>query len=82
MEGWRLVVARLISSAPRGGPILILRVVKAKFDTLLLALNSQVANRVPMEGRCINDIERVRLRIKHGKTVVVLRCDDDLFHPG
>ena len=38
--------------------------------------------RVAMEGRGGDDVERVRLGIEHGEAVVVLGGDDDVLHAG
>jgi hypothetical protein len=42
-----------------GGPVLILRVVEAELDALLAALFGELAQRVAVEGRGRDDVERV-----------------------
>ncbi len=77
--GW-LVVAGFVGFTAGGGPVLILRVVEAEFDALLFAFSCQFLERVALEGSCGDDVEGVGLGVEHGKAVVVLGGDDNVFH--
>ena len=76
------MIAGLVSRATGCSPVLILRVVEAELHPLLLALLGQFADRIAMKGRGGDDIEGIRLGVEHREAVMMLGCDDDVFHPG
>jgi len=75
------MVAGLEGAGTGRGPVLILRVVEAELDGLLASLVGQLAQRVAMEGRGGDDVERVRLGVEHGEAVVVLGVMTMYFMP-
>src|SRR5579875_3355947 len=74
-----LLVDRERSAAWRS-PILILRIIETQLDPLLLRFLGERLQGIALERRCVHDIERIRLRIEHGKAIVMLRGYDDVFH--
>src|SRR5579859_3110642 len=62
-------------------PILVLGIVEAKFYALIAALGRQLLQRITFERRRLDDIEGIGLGIEHGKAVMVLGCNYDVFHP-
>jgi len=63
-------------------PILCLRVIKAEPDTFLLAGGGEVLERVVGVGCGLDDIPIAGFGIEHGKAVVMLGRDDDIFYAG
>ena len=78
--GRQVMAIPFIGCATRRRPILVLRVVEAELDALLPALLRKFTNGVAVKRRCRNDVKRIRLRIEHGKAVMMLGGDDDVFH--
>src|SRR5580704_18925373 len=78
----KIMTGSLVGRATRRSPILILRIVEAELHALLAALFGQFADRIPMKGCGCDDIKRIGLGIEHGKAVMMLGGDDDVFHAG
>ncbi len=61
-------------------PILRLRIVETEFDAAFGAGRLQLLHRITFERRGIDDVVAARLRFEHGKAVVMLRRDRQVFH--
>jgi hypothetical protein len=61
-------------------PVLRLRVVDAEQQALLATGVPQLPDYVAMEGRGVHHVVIGHLAVPHGKTIVVLRGDDDVSH--
>ena len=82
VAGLGVVVVAEDGGATGGGPVLRLRVVEAKFDALLFALDGELAEGIAFEGGSGDDVEGISFRVEHGEAVVMLGGDDDVLHPG
>ena len=58
------------------------RVVEAESQALFLRLVGERAHRIVSVRRGIDDVVWAGLAVEHRKPVVMLRCDDDVFHAG
>ncbi len=55
---------------------------KTEFDAVPGAGLRQLFHRVPLEGGGVHDIVFAGFGMVHGKAVMMLAGDDDIFHPG
>jgi hypothetical protein len=72
----------IVTDGVRFVPILRLRVIEAELDAGFLRRVGELFQRVALEWRRIVDVVLGRLRTVHGEPIVMLRRDDDVFHPG
>ncbi len=64
------------------GPVLIMGIIEAESESEFFAGIRQFLHRVAAKRSCVHYVEFVALGVIHGETVVMLACDDDIFHAG
>ena len=72
----------VVAKASRVMPVLSLGIVESELESLFLTGVSKFLHDVAAKWRLVNDVVLVVLRTKHRKAIVMLGCDDDVFHAG
>ena len=80
-RGFAVGVFAGAAAAAGGGPVLVVRVVESEAEARFTAGGGEFLHRIAFEGRGIHDVEGVG-GFEHGESFVMLRGDDDVFHPG
>ena len=82
VEGGGLAVfihSRAVATAGEG-PVLVVGVVESETKPRLGASGGEFLHGIAFERSGIDDVERIRLRVVHRETIVMLCGDDDVFH--
>ena len=69
----------IISSTTRGSPILTLRIIKPQLHIIFLTSRCKFFDNIPFKWGGIDYIERI-FRLKHGKSFMMLTCQNHIFH--